>query len=55
MIKFKSQVKIMTPEELAVKARELITIIARTRVEKKPTAKLRKQLAIVLTYANINR
>lgn len=45
----------MTPEELAVKARELVTVIARARVEKKPTHKLLKQLAIVKTYANSHR
>ncbi len=55
MIKFKSQVKILNPEELAVKIRELVTQIARARVEKKPTHKLLKQLAIVKTYARNNR
>ncbi len=55
MVKFKSQVKIMTLEELVVKARELATVIARARVEKKPTHKLLKQLAIVKTYADSHR
>ncbi len=55
MIRFKSQVKIQTPEELAVKIRELVVQIARARVERKPTLKLRKQLAIVKTYAGNHR
>ena len=55
MIKYKSQVKILTREELAVKVRELAAQIARARVEKKPTLKLRKQLAIVKTYENTKR
>ena len=55
MIKFKSQVKILTANELAVKVRELAAQIALARVEKKPTLKLRKQLAIVKTYENAKR
>lgn len=55
MTKFKSQAKIMTVEELAIKVRDLVVQIARARVEKKPTLKLRKQLAIVKTYANNHR
>lgn len=55
MIKFKAQVKILNPEELAVKVRELGVQIAKARVEKKPTHKLLKQLAIVKTYARNHR
>lgn len=55
MTKFKAQVKILTPEELGVKARELTALVARARIERKPTYKLRKQLAIVKTYENTKR